>query len=297
MWTAWYASIFVDFSSEGAQVSNVNGAQSTILHQKHAALQQWFSQRQSVLVAFSGGIDSTLVLKVAYDVLGVNAVAVTAVSPTLPYKELDVVHRLSQEIGVRLILEETDQLTNPVFVQNDHMRCAHCKTDLYQTLEPVQQRMNITTIVDGMHVDDVGDDRPGGQAARRLGIKSPLVEVGFYKHDIRALARELGLSNWDKPAEACLSSRIPRGTLITLERLRRVEKAETVLLREGFRHVRVRDHGSIARIELDEEELNALLASERRQRVIQGIKEAGFAMITVDLEGYRQGGGNIGSVP
>ncbi len=263
-----------------------------MLHDKTRKLQEWFSHIESVLVAFSGGIDSTLVLKMAYDRLGQNAIAVTAISPTFPKIELESAHQVSQEIGARLILAETNQLNLPAFVHNDHTRCAHCKMDLQQALAPIQQKMNVATIIDGTHVDDLGDDRPGIQASRTLGMKSPLVDAGFSKEDVRKLARNLGLSNWDKPAGACLSSRIPRGTPITLESLQRVEKAEEVLLREGFRQVRVRAHGQSARIELSAEELPALLDISIRQQIIQGVKAAGFATVTVDLEGYRQGGGN-----
>ena len=164
--------------------------------------------------------------------------------------------------------------------------------DLQEALGPIQQKMKVAIIVDGTHIDDLGDDRPGIQASRKLGMKSPLVDAGFSKEDVRRLARDLGLSNWDKPAGACLSSRIPRGTPITLESLQRVEKAEEVLLREGFSQVRVRAHGQSARIELSAEELPVLLNARIRQHIIQGVKEAGFATVTVDLEGYRQGGGN-----
>ena len=270
----------------------MNTSGEEMLHEKARKLQEWFSNLRSVLVAFSGGIDSTLVLKAAYDQLGENTIAVTAVSPTFPKTEIESVQQVSQEIGARLILTETNQLNLSAFVLNDHSRCAHCKIDLHRTLAPIQQQMNIPTIVDGTHLDDLGDDRPGIQASQQLGVKNPLVEVGFGKDDVRTLARNLGLSNWNKPAGACLSSRVPRGTLITLETLQRVEKAEEVLLQEGFRQVRVRAHGQSARIELGKEELPALLDASMRQHIILGIKAAGFATVTVDLEGYRQGGGN-----
>ena len=260
------------------------------LRNKTATLLDCFQGLDGVLVAFSGGVDSTLMLKIAADELGDRAIAVTAASPTLPREELEAVRQLSEEIGARLIVASTNQLDLEAFVRNDSMRCYHCKTDLYRLLAPVQQDTGIATIVDGAHVDDLGDDRPGMQAAREFGVRSPLVEAGFGKADVRALAKTLGLSNWDKPAAACLSSRIPRGIKITEEKLRRIEQAERVLKDEEFRQVRVRDHEGTARIEVDRNELPALLEPARRDRITRSLKTLGFQFVTVDLEGYRPGG-------
>ena len=260
------------------------------LRHKTATLLDCFQGLDGVLVAFSGGVDSTLVLKIAAEVLGDRATAVTAASPTLPREELEAVRHLSEEIGARLIVASTNQLDVEAFVRNDSMRCYHCKTDLYRLLAPIQRDTGIATIVDGAHVDDLGDDRPGLQAAREFGVRSPLVEAGFHKTDVRALAKALGLSNWDKPAAACLSSRIPRGTRITEQKLSRVEHAERLLKDEGFRQVRVRDHEGIARIEVDPKELPALLDPARRDRITRSLKALGFQFVTVDLEGYRMGG-------
>lgn len=262
------------------------------LQEKFLELRKLFHDMGAVLVAFSGGIDSTLVLKLAHDTLGSRAIAVTAVSPTFPEVELDTVRQLSQEIGARLIITETNQLQMPHFVRNDGMRCYHCKADLYHLLGDIQKDLDIPNVVDGTNRDDLSDERPGIKAAREFSVRSPLVEVSMGKADIRTLAKTLGLSNWDKPAAACLSSRIPRGIMITHEKLRRVEKAEAFLLDEGFRQVRVRDHEGLARIELDSEDLSAFLDPDRRQRVTQALKNAGFRRVTLDLEGYRQGGGN-----
>ena len=260
------------------------------LQSKTATLLDVFQGLDGVLVAFSGGVDSTLVLKIATEVLGARATAVTAASPTLPHEELEAVRQLSEEIGARLIVAATNQLDIEAFVRNDSMRCYHCKTDLYRLLAPIQRDTGIATVVDGAHVDDLGDDRPGMQAAREFGVRSPLVEAAFHKSDVRTLAKALGLSNWDKPAAACLSSRIPRGTRITEQTLQRVDQAERLLKEEGFRQVRVRDHDGIARIEVDRNELPTLLEPARRDRITRSLKALGFQYVTVDLEGYRPGG-------
>ncbi len=260
------------------------------LQTKTEHLLRVFQGLDGALVAFSGGIDSTLVLKMAWDVLGTRAMAVTAASPTFPEEELDAVRRLSEEIGVRLIVASTNQLRMDEFTRNDAARCHHCKHDLYRLFDPIKRETGIATVVDGTNVDDLGDDRPGITAAREFGVRSPLVEAGFGKTDIRALANTLGLSNWDKPAAACLSSRIPRGTMITADKLQRVGQAERLLKQEGFRQVRVRDHGDVARIEVEAADLPRFMEAGRRERIARGLKTLGFQFVTLDLEGYRQGG-------
>ena len=262
------------------------------LPDKLKRMQALLREMNSVVVAFSGGIDSTLVLKVAYDALGAQAIGVTAVSPTFPDIELDASRRVAAEIGVRHIMLPTDQLQIEEFVRNDASRCYHCKTDLYQLLGRLQQDLHLGVVVDGTNVDDLGDDRPGLIAARERGIRSPLVEAELTKAEVRTLAKEFGLSNWDKPAAACLSSRIPRGTVITREKLSRVERAEAALFREGFRQFRVRDHGDMARLELDEDGLAVLYDHTFRSGIIQKLKDVGFRLVTVDLEGYQRGGAN-----
>ena len=259
------------------------------LRDKLQRMQDLLKSMNSVVVAFSGGIDSTLVLKVAHDTLGAQAVGVTAVSPTFPDLELDISRRVAEEIGARHVILTTDQLQIEDFVRNDASRCYHCKTDLYELLGRLRQDLRLGAIVDGTNVDDLSDDRPGLLAAREHGVHSPLVEAGLTKADVRMLAKECGLSNWDKPAAACLSSRIPRGTVITREKLSRVERAEALLFREGFRQFRVRDHGDIARLELDADGLAVIQDNTRRGGIIQKLKEVGFRFITVDLEGYQRG--------
>lgn len=263
------------------------------MHRKLGRLTDIVGRLESVLVAFSGGIDSTLVLKVAHEALGDKAVAVTAVSPTFPDIELEWSRRLAAEIGARHTIVRTDQLQVPAFVQNDATRCFHCKTDLYQLLGGLRQELNLRAVADGTNLDDLGDERPGLKAAREWGVRSPLVEAGLSKMDVRELARELKLSNWDKPAAACLSSRIQRGTPITVEKLSRVEQAEAFLMEQGFRQVRVRDLGGAARVEVDSVEVPRLLEPELGARVAEYLQELGFASVTLDPSGYRRGGANV----
>lgn len=261
---------------------------------KLATLRQAILDMQSVLVAYSGGIDSTVVLKIAQEQLGAQALAVTAVSPTFPTIELDSARQVALEIGARHELVHTDQLDIPAFVQNDAARCFHCKTDLYQLLDGLREPRASRWVVDGTNLDDLGDDRPGIKAAREWRVRSPLVEASLSKSDVRALAQALGLSNWGKPAAACLSSRIPRGTPITIESLRRVEQAEEILQAEGFRHVRVREHGEVARIEVGAEDFSRLNQPDLRARISARLRKTGFRFVCVDLEGYRSGGVSLG---
>ncbi|WP_447963350.1 ATP-dependent sacrificial sulfur transferase LarE [Nitrospira sp. Ecomares 2.1] len=267
------------------------------LQGKYEALQELFFDMESVVVAFSGGVDSTLVLKVGFDILGSQAKAVTAVSPTFPALEVEEVKQLSAAIGAPLQLVETDQLQIESFVKNDATRCFHCKTDLYRLLSSLRDAVGFHTIVDGTNVDDLGEDRPGINAARQLGVRSPLVEAGLSKADIRELAKGLGLANWNKPAAACLSSRITRGLPITKAYLSRVEQAEAFLVAQGVTQVRVRLHGDLARIEIEPTQMGILMEEPGRSRLVEKFKKLGFQTITLDLEGYRAGGGNLPSGP
>lgn len=260
--------------------------------QKLAAIQRVVDSYQSVLVAFSGGIDSTLVLHVAHDRLGPDAVAVTAVSDTLSQREREACGQLAREIGARHVWHHTDQLAWAEFTKNDATRCYHCKSDLYAGLETIRRELGLRTIANGVQLDDLGDDRPGIQAAKDWHVRSPLVEAGFTKEDVRAVARLVGLSIWDKPAAACLSSRIPRGLAITREGLARVEQAESIVLNAGFRQVRVRDYKGSATIEVGADEVARLLASPRRESIIAEVMVLGFDAVEIDPEGYRPGKAN-----
>lgn len=264
--------------------------------QKLVALERVLERMQSVLVAFSGGIDSTLVLQVAHDRLGPDAVAVTSVSATLPERERLDCDRLARRIGARHLWQTTDQLALQAFALNDANRCYHCKTDLYSQLNRIRLELGLCQIVNGVQQDDLADDRPGLIAAREWSVRSPLVEAGFGKADVRAVARHLGIPNWDKPAAACLSSRIPRGLPITYQSLARIESAESLLIGEGFRQVRVRDFGGVARLEVGAEEVPELLAILPTRNLEKRIRALGFESVEVDREGYRPGKANEGSL-
>jgi uncharacterized protein len=243
-----------------------------------------------VVVAYSGGIDSTLVLAVAHRELGSNAVAVTAVSPSLARSELEESRRLADRIGARQILVESTEMNDSRYRQNNPDRCYFCKTNVYDTLIEFAREEGYEWILDGTNADDIGDHRPGLLAAREQGVRSPLQECGIGKDGIRAWARELKLPNWNKPANACLSSRIPYGSEVTPEKLSQIEKAEAALRRLGFEGFRVRHHDRIARLELAPEDLPR--AIEERETLVAAVKLAGFLYVTLDLAGFRSGSMN-----
>ena len=244
----------------------------------------------SVLVAFSGGVDSTLLLRAAHDTLGRRAVAATGLSQTYAAEEMEDARRLAADIGAEHLHVSTMELTDPRYANNSHQRCLFCTTELYTRLHDVARQHGLAVVVDGSNADDLDDFRPGMRAARDLGVRSPLQDVGLRKDEIREISAELGLPTWDKPAVACLSSRFAYGDSITVEKLSQVAAAETFLRGLGFRGFRVRHHGDVARLELPREGLRE--AVERNEEIVAGIKAVGYRYVALDLAGYRAGSMN-----
>ncbi|MBI1822371.1 MAG: ATP-dependent sacrificial sulfur transferase LarE [Nitrospirae bacterium] len=260
-----------------------------MLDQKFQRLKQLIAQHHSLLVAFSGGVDSALLLKVSHDVLGEKAAACTAVSPTLAQQEKESTLQVAGEIGANHFFIEYDELDIPGYSLNQENRCYLCKTELFTKLKELALEKGFQAVAYGANQDDLKEFRPGMKAAREFGIHAPLLDAGLNKEEIRTLSRRLGLSIWNKPAAACLSSRIPYGTEITHQRLTEIEAAEAVLKKYGFIQCRVRHHENIARIEVSREEFPRLLDPGLRESVVQELKKIGFQFITLDLEGYRPG--------
>src|SRR5213594_3131519 len=241
----------------------------------------------SVLVAYSGGVDSTLLLKLAIDELGDRAVAALASSPAYPESEQQEARDLARSLGARLVEVTTSEVELDAYARNNPDRCFHCKEELFDTLAPVQQDLGLAHLAYGATADDAGDHRPGHGSAVRRGVQFPLLEAGMAKAEIRAAARALGLPNWNKASFACLSSRIPHGTPVTVAALRQIEAAEAAVKAMGFAQVRVRHHGDVARIEIDAADFARLIAE--RGRVSAAVREAGYKFVSADLEGYSTG--------
>jgi pyridinium-3,5-biscarboxylic acid mononucleotide sulfurtransferase len=260
------------------------------LERKLRHLEGEFAGMQRVVVAFSGGVDSSLLLKVAHDTLLDGAIGMLAVSPSLPRREKEEATQLASEIGAELILIETQEVLDASYAANAPNRCFFCKDHVYAALRRCADERGILHVLDGMNAADTLDVRPGRAAALKHGVRSPLCELGFSKEDVRAAAKMLGLKTWDKPAAACLSSRIPYGTAVTADLLARVESAEDYLRSLGFAELRVRHHGDIARIEVPVASFPKVIA--RHAELTGGLKALGWLYIALDLEGLRQGSMN-----
>jgi len=259
------------------------------LKDKRLNLESRIFKLESAVVAFSGGIDSTLVLAVANKVIGKRILAVTAKSDSVPERELQAAQELTQTLNIKHKVVKTEEMSSPNYLKNPANRCYYCKSELYTKLATVANQYKITNIINGINLDDLGDHRPGITAAKEAGIISPLVESQFNKQDVRSLAREMGLSNWEKPALACLSSRIPYGQPVTSKKLSMIDEAEEIFLAEGFREVRVRHYGDMASIELLKTEIPSLMKNGLYEKTIDRLKKIGFQKITIDPEGYRSG--------
>jgi uncharacterized protein len=264
-------------------------AERTTSSAKEAALHETLRAFPSVIVAYSGGVDSAFLAYAAHRALGPNALAVTADSPSYPERHRQIALRLARDFGFSHLVIQTSEMSRPEYRANHANRCYYCKHELYTHLSAIARDRGIPVIADGANADDRGDYRPGRQAAREFGVRSPLDEVGLAKDEIRALSRSAGLPTWDEPASACLSSRIPYFSEVTDEKLRMIERAESVLRELGFRICRVRHHDTIARLELGRDEIARALEPELRDIIDRELRAIGYAHVTVDLRGYRLG--------
>lgn len=264
---------------------------STVLDSKLTKLQDILKSMGSVLVAYSGGVDSSFLAKVAFETLGEKSMAVTATSETYPECELDEAITTAKTIGINHLVIHSDELTDPNFKKNPQDRCYYCKSELFIKLTTLKTEKGFSLVVDGANLDDLQDYRPGHRAKEEQGVRSPLQEAGMTKEDIRFLSKELGLPTWNKPSLACLSSRLPYGEEITVEKLKIIDQAESVLRKLGFKELRVRYHQEIARVELPRQDF-AKLTDTVINEIVTRLKGLGFTYVTLDLQGLRSGSMN-----
>ena len=257
--------------------------------EKWDRLRSLLREMKLAVLAYSGGVDSSVLLRAASEVLGPNLIAVTAISETYPPAELEPAKRFAVSLGVRHRILATEELTRDEFSRNEPDRCYHCKQELFGKLRQIADAEGIAYILDGTNIDDLRDHRPGRKAAGEFSVRSPLAEAGLTKQEVRDLARRMDMPMWDKPSLACLSSRIPYGTPITRDLLKNIQAAEDAIRGLGIRQVRVRHHGDTARIEVELDDLVRLAAGDVRQRIVDAFKELGYVYICLDLEGYRTG--------
>jgi uncharacterized protein len=262
------------------------------IDQKYEKLKDILREMGEVVIAYSGGVDSTFLLKVAKDVLKDKVLGIIATSPTYPSREYEDALKIASDIGVKIKIIKTKEMDNPKFIGNPVDRCYFCKTELFENIKNIAEKENFRNFADGSNADDLDDYRPGMKALKEKNIRSPLMEAGLTKNEIRQLSKMLNLPTWDKPALACLSSRFPYGEKIDLKKLKMVDEVENFLHDIGFKNIRARHFDKTVKIEVSSEEIDKFFDRSLRERIVKKVKEIGYTYVTIDLEGYRQGSMN-----